>query len=420
MMSLLFTLSPRMSLQHNFPNKTTGEMIDTPAVTSIDNYEYTDATKEGGQPQQTGGRVVLNSPHPELPPQLPVIYAGELAWVTRAAAPPATASPATASPITAPPTLPFDTATQFRAAVHQHSASPLCTDPACTYYNGTRAVDVAGQRRHDVGISTLGGSGAFYQDVLWLCMGSASNSTPVQAVYTNTSSPPCVSRAPTMGFCADPGPELTVPEGAVYIGLERGVNGVDCHHWSFYYAPFASDAEAWTAAAPELGNALIRFTGARVTTDYSDVAAGTPPDTFFQPPSQCAPASMATATVPHVTDQAVYPGRTATTAASSAPSNGGGNNAAWTAPPGTWISEFSGKMNVPSPPKVFYSGHPLFLWPGLDPTGQATGLFQPVLTLGQGGNTRAKPWTMADWFSRCGPHDAAKYCHDTYVKEKTR
>ena len=146
-MSLLFPhlslcrVSPRMLLQHNFPNKTTGEMINTPAVTSIDNYEYTDATKEGGQqPHQAGGRVVLNSPHPELPPQLPVIYAGELAWVTRAAAPPATA----------PPTLPFDTATQFRAAVHQHSASPLCTNPACTYYNGTRAVDVAGQRRHDV------------------------------------------------------------------------------------------------------------------------------------------------------------------------------------------------------------------------------------------------------------------------------
>jgi hypothetical protein len=42
----------------------------------------------------------------------------------------------------------------------------------------------------------------------------------------------------------------------------------------------------------------------------------------------------------------------------------------------------AGKMNVPKPSKAFYRGHPLFLWPGLDPTGQATGLFQPVLTLG--------------------------------------
>jgi len=91
-----------------------------------------------------------------------------------------------------------------------------------------------------------------------------------------------------------------------------------------------------------------------------------------------------------------------------------GNNAGWTAPKGTWISLFSGKMNVPKAPKTFYNGHPLFLWPGLDPTGQATGLFQPVLTLGQGGNTPAQPWTMADWFSRCGPNDAAKYCHDEY------
>ena len=77
-----------------------------------------------------------------------------------------------------------------------------------------------------------------------------------------------------------------------------------------------------------------------------------------------------------------------------------GNNAGWTAPKGTWISEMSGKMNVPKAPKQFYRGHPLFLWPGLDPTGQATGLFQPVLTLGQGGNTPDLPWTMADWFSR--------------------
>ena len=97
-----------------------------------------------------------------------------------------------------------------------------------------------------------------------------------------------------------------------------------------------------------------------------------------------------------------------------------GNNAAWTSPAGTWISEFSGKMNVPKPSKTFYRGHPLFLWPGLDPTGQATGLFQPVLTLGQGGNTPEKPWTIANWFSRCGPYNAttktfgAKYCHDDY------
>ena len=98
-----------------------------------------------------------------------------------------------------------------------------------------------------------------------------------------------------------------------------------------------------------------------------------------------------------------------------------GANAAWTAPEGTWISEFSGKMNVPRKPVKFYNGHPTFLWPGLDPSGQATGLFQPVLTLGQGGRRDPdEPWTIANWFSRCGPYDAAKkefgakYCHDDY------
>jgi hypothetical protein len=92
-----------------------------------------------------------------------------------------------------------------------------------------------------------------------------------------------------------------------------------------------------------------------------------------------------------------------------------GANAGWTSPSGTWVSSFTGKMNVPKPSKTFYNGHPLFLWPGLDPSGQATGLFQPVLTLGQGGHRDPNmPWTISNWFSRCGPHDAAKYCHDKY------
>ena len=46
-------------------------MLNTPAITSIDGYG------EGH------GRVILNSPHPELHPQLPEIYAGELRWVTQ-------------------------------------------------------------------------------------------------------------------------------------------------------------------------------------------------------------------------------------------------------------------------------------------------------------------------------------------------
>ena len=48
---------------------TTGEMVNTPAITSIDDFGK--------------GRVVLNSPHPELAPHLPAIYAGELHWIAR-------------------------------------------------------------------------------------------------------------------------------------------------------------------------------------------------------------------------------------------------------------------------------------------------------------------------------------------------
>ncbi len=63
----------RTEIHSQHTNETRGEMIGTPAFTSIDGY--------GGA--AGGGRVVLNSPHPELTPNLPQIYAGELKWVLR-------------------------------------------------------------------------------------------------------------------------------------------------------------------------------------------------------------------------------------------------------------------------------------------------------------------------------------------------
>ena len=54
-------------------------MVNTPAITSLDGYTLNSAVIPG-----KGGRVVLNSPHPEITvPPIPEIYAGELEWVTR-------------------------------------------------------------------------------------------------------------------------------------------------------------------------------------------------------------------------------------------------------------------------------------------------------------------------------------------------
>ena len=63
----------RTEIHSNHPNETKGEMVNTPAITSI-GYGR--------------GRVVLNSPHPEIPTDAanktyPAIYAGELRWVLR-------------------------------------------------------------------------------------------------------------------------------------------------------------------------------------------------------------------------------------------------------------------------------------------------------------------------------------------------
>lgn len=59
----------RTEIHTGHPGSTTGEMVNTPAITSIDDFGK--------------GRVVLNSPHPELAPHLPAIYAGELHWIAR-------------------------------------------------------------------------------------------------------------------------------------------------------------------------------------------------------------------------------------------------------------------------------------------------------------------------------------------------
>jgi glutamine amidotransferase-like uncharacterized protein len=59
----------RTEIHSKHTNETTGEMVNTPAITSLDNYGK--------------GRVVLNSPHPELDPKIPDIYTGELLWVLR-------------------------------------------------------------------------------------------------------------------------------------------------------------------------------------------------------------------------------------------------------------------------------------------------------------------------------------------------
>ena len=63
----------RSEIHSKHTNETLGEMVDTPAITTLDGY--------GGA---KGGRVVLNSPHPELTvPTIPAIYAGELEWIMR-------------------------------------------------------------------------------------------------------------------------------------------------------------------------------------------------------------------------------------------------------------------------------------------------------------------------------------------------
>ena len=69
----------RSEIHSRHTANTTGEMLNTPAITTLDGY-----STSGPSGQGQGGRVVLNSPHPELTkPPIPAIYAGELSWVLR-------------------------------------------------------------------------------------------------------------------------------------------------------------------------------------------------------------------------------------------------------------------------------------------------------------------------------------------------
>ena len=62
----------RTEIHSRHTNQTTGQMINTPAITALDS-------------EPTAGRIVLNSPHPEIPRSdgttLPEIYAGELSFI---------------------------------------------------------------------------------------------------------------------------------------------------------------------------------------------------------------------------------------------------------------------------------------------------------------------------------------------------
>ena len=69
----------RSEIHSRHTANTTGEMVNTPAITTLDGY-----STSGPSGQGQGGRVVLNSPHPELTkPPIPAIYAGELSWIMR-------------------------------------------------------------------------------------------------------------------------------------------------------------------------------------------------------------------------------------------------------------------------------------------------------------------------------------------------
>ena len=106
-----------------------------------------------------------------------------------------------------------------------------------------------------------------------------------------------VSRAPRLVRCdsyaAKPGqcpisfPGVSVPpRGATYVRNET-VNGYLADAWQFYFPLYQGVVTAWVARE---GSALVRFTGARVTTDWSNLSYS-PRDDAFGVPASCRDAS---------------------------------------------------------------------------------------------------------------------------------
>jgi hypothetical protein len=98
------------------------------------------------------------------------------------------------------------------------------------------------------------------------------------------------------GACAQWSPSLspsTIPPGATF---DRYVttNGYNSSQFTFYFPPFSSTIDVWTAKLPGTNNSFVtRTVGARVQTDYIHVRPGSPPSSTFTVPSICLNTSIA-------------------------------------------------------------------------------------------------------------------------------
>ena len=90
----------------------------------------------------------------------------------------------------------------------------------------------------------------------------------------------CTTYAAKPGQCPIAFPGVHVPpNGATYVGNET-INGVLTDAWQFYFPLYQSVVVAWVARK---GSALVRFTGARVTTDWSNISYTVREDAFGIP-----------------------------------------------------------------------------------------------------------------------------------------
>ncbi len=104
---------------------------------------------------------------------------------------------------------------------------------------------------------------------------------------------PCEHGPPLAGQCPITYPGIVIPADATYMH-EEVANGVPCDVWEFYFPLYQSSVTAWTSSERQSNGTvatLVRFTGARVTTDWLDVRPAPSPKNWSVP-DKCRNASV--------------------------------------------------------------------------------------------------------------------------------
>ena len=115
-----------------------------------------------------------------------------------------------------------------------------------------------------------------------------------KAYYVQTDPPGnCTAYTVRASQCPISYPGVHIPPNGAQLLRSEMANGLECDVWQFYYPTFQSNVQVWVSkpAPGDKDALLVRFLGARVQTDYTNISRAA--DAIaFRPPQSCSNTSV--------------------------------------------------------------------------------------------------------------------------------